>query len=47
MESDEAKQGAPPATERSEGESPKRLSEAKERHMHWNLIDGTTSGCMR
>ena len=22
-------------------------SKAKERHMHWNLIDGTTSGCTR
>ena len=22
-------------------------SKAKERHMHWNLIDGTTSRCMR
>ena len=22
-------------------------SKAKERHMHWNRIDGTTSGCAR
>ena len=36
-----------PGTERSEGASPQRLSKAKERHMHWNLIDGTTSGCTR
>ena len=36
-----------PATEWSEGASPQRLSEERERHMHWNLIDGTTSGYTR
>ena len=31
MESDEAKRGAPPATERSEGASPQRLNKVRER----------------
>ena len=36
-----------PVTEQSEGASPQQLNKVKERHMHWNLIDGTTSGCTR
>ena len=31
MESDKAKRGAPPATERSEGASPQQLSKVRER----------------
>ena len=42
----EQSEGVSKATEQSE-ERQKRLSKAREHHMHWNLIVSTTSGCTR